>query len=121
MSTEVPPLTSPAAEDRTVAILSYVTLIGFIVAVVLHSGKKTALGAFHLRQTLGLLISGLVVGVGAGVLAFIPFLGPLAIMAIWAGFFVLWLLGLIAAINGEQKPMPVLGESYQKWFAGAFN
>jgi uncharacterized membrane protein len=55
------------------------------------------------------------------VLAFIPIIGPLTAMVIWAGLFVLWLMGLIAAINGQQKPMPVLGDNFQKWFAGAFN
>jgi uncharacterized membrane protein len=122
MSTEVSPNVPSASEDRTVAILSYITLIGFVIAVVLHSsGKKTALGAYHLRQTLGLLITGLVLGVAAGILALIPILGVLTTFVIWGGLFVLWLLGLIAAINGQQKPMPVLGENYQKWFAGAFN
>ena len=122
MSTEVSPNVPSASEDRTVAILSYITLIGFVIAVVLHSsGKKTALGASHLRQTLGLLITGLVLGVAAGILALIPILGVLTTFVIWGGLFVLWLLGLIAAINGQQKPMPVLGENYQKWFAGAFN
>lgn len=122
MSTEVSPNVPSASEDRTVAILSYITLIGFVIAVVLHSsGKKTALGAYHLRQTLGLLITGLVLGIAAGILALIPILGVLTTFVIWGGLFVLWLLGLIAAINGQQKPMPVLGENYQKWFAGAFN
>ena len=41
-------------------------------------------------------------------------------MAAWLGFFILWIMGLIAAVNGQQKPMPVVGEYYQKWFAGAF-
>jgi uncharacterized membrane protein len=122
MSTEVPPLASSASEDRTVAILSYITLIGFVVAVVLFStGKKTALGAYHLRQTLGLLVASVVLWMGAVVLAFIPIIGPLTAMVIWAGLFVRWLMGLIAAINGQQKPMPVLGDNFQKWFAGAFN
>jgi len=30
------------------------------------------------------------------------------------------LLGLVAAVNGQQKPIPVIGEHYQKWFATAF-
>ena len=36
-----PPAATPAAttEDRTVAILTYITLIGFIVAIVLHGSK----------------------------------------------------------------------------------
>lgn len=112
---------TPATEDRTVAIVSYLTIIGFIVAVVLHSsGKKTALGAFHLRQCLGILITGVVTSVAAFVLAFIPFLGWLAVFALWIGLLIIWITGLIAAANGQQKPAPILGESYQKWFAGAF-
>lgn len=81
MSTETPPPVSVPAEDRTVAILTYLTIIGFIIAIVIHSSKKTALGSFHLRQG----------------------------------------LGLIAAATGQQKPAPVLGAQYQKWFSGAFN
>jgi uncharacterized membrane protein len=123
MSTEpvsAPP-TDPVTEDRTVAILAYITLIGFIVAIVLHtSNKKTALGAFHLRQALGLLITSMVVAIGGMVLAFIPILGPLAVFVIWIGLLVMWLMGLIAAINGRQKPMPVLGQSFDQWFKGAF-
>jgi uncharacterized membrane protein len=113
---------TPGAEDRTVAIVSYLTLIGFIVAVVLHSsGKKTALGSFHLRQCLGILVTAVVAGVAAVALMFIPIIGWLASMAIYVGLLIIWITGLIAAANGQQKPAPLLGESYQKWFAGAFN
>jgi len=31
---------------------------------------------------------------------------------------VVWLLALIGAINGDMKPIPVIGEMFQKWFAG---
>jgi len=43
MSDPVTPPAAPAsaaAEDRTVAILTYVTLIGFIIAIVLHGNKR---------------------------------------------------------------------------------
>jgi len=121
MENTTPVPTAPdASEDKTVAILSYITLIGFIVAIVIHSNKKTKLGSFHLRQVLGLIISGFAFGVVAFVLAFIPIIGWLAIMLIWLGFFVLWLMGLIAAATGQMKPVPVLGESYQKWFSSTF-
>ncbi|TAG32029.1 MAG: hypothetical protein EAZ36_02685, partial [Verrucomicrobia bacterium] len=88
-------ITPSGAEDRTVAIVSYLTLIGFIVAVVLHSsGKKTALGAFHLRQCLGILITGVVGGMAAFILAFIPIVGWLIMMAIWVGLLAIWIMGL---------------------------
>jgi uncharacterized membrane protein len=125
MSDPVIPPAAPAStgEDRTVAILTYVTIIGFIIAIVMHNGKKTALGAFHLRQGLGLFLTGIVIWIPCMIIGFIPVVN-LSLVVVWPlifiGLFVLWLMGLIAAVNGQQKPMPVLGEHYQKWFAGAF-
>ena len=127
-TTPPPPVSSPAAappataaEDKTVAILSYITLIGFIAAIVIHSNKKTRLGAFHLRQTLGFFITAVVVGFGGVILAIIPILGILCLFAIWVGMFVFWVLGLISAVKGEMKPMPFVGPLYQKWLGTTFD
>ena len=110
----------PATEDKTVAILSYLTLIGFIVAIVLHGSKKTRLGTFHLRQSLGLLITAIACWVLNIILAFIPIIGWITIIIVWLGLFALWLMGLISAASGQTKPVPVLGEQYQKWFGSTF-
>lgn len=120
---DTPPPAVSATEDRTIAILAYITIIGFIIAIVMHSSKKTALGTYHLRQTLGLFITAVVVWIGCMILAFVPVVNLLMVVVgplVAIGLFVLWLLGLIAAVNGEQKPIPVVGAHYQKWFAGAF-
>lgn len=124
MSTpETPPVATAtaASEDHTVAILSYITPLGFIAAIIMHGNKKTALGSFHLRQALGLFLTGLVCWPVNMVLAFIPILGWLTIMAIFVSLVALWVIGLIAAASGQAKPVPVLGQHYQKWFANAFN
>ncbi len=117
---ETPP---PATEDRTVAILTYLTLIGFIIAIVMHGSKKTALGSFHLRQGLGLFITSLVIWIPGLIISFIPLVN-LAMILVWPlcglALVVLWIMGLLAAVNGQQKPMPVVGEFYQKRLAGAF-
>ena len=120
MTTETP-ATTPVVEDRTVAILSYITLIGFIVAIVIHSSKKTQLGAFHLRQVLGLIVCGVAFGLCAIVLAFIPILGWLAILAGWITMLVFVIMGFISAATGQKKPVPLIGEKFQIWFANAFN
>jgi len=115
--------TAPAGEDRTVAILAYITLIGFIIAIVMHSGKKTTLGAFHLRQILGLFITGLVLWLPGIIISLIPFVNFIMLLlwpAIGITLFVFWIMGLISAVNGQLKPLPVVGAHYQKWFAGAF-
>jgi uncharacterized membrane protein len=118
-STTPPPAAS--TEDKTAAIIAYLTLIGFIVAILIHNGKKTKLGAFHLRQVLGIFVTGLAVGVSQILLAFIPILGWLAILALWITMFIIWLMGLIAAIGGQMKPAPILGPYYQKWFGTTFD
>ena len=90
-------------------------------AIVLHGNKKTSLGTFHLRQALGLMISAVVCWVAVIILAFIPIIGWLTGVVLWLGLFVLWLMGFISAASGQKKPVPVLGEHFQKWFAGAFD
>ena len=104
-------------EDSTVAILSYITIIGFIVAIILHGNKKTALGSFHLRQALGLFITAFLGGI---VLAMIPVVGWMLLPFFWLAVLVLAILGVVAAASGQQKPLPVLGAKYQQWFSGAF-
>jgi uncharacterized membrane protein len=117
--TPVPP-TAPAGEDKTIAIISYLTIIGFIIAIVMHGSKKTQLGKFHLRQNLGLIVVGVALMIANIILAFIPIIGWLISLALSIGLLVLWVMGLISAINGQTKPLPVVGEKFQGWFGSAF-
>ena len=118
--TPITPTPAGAAEDKTVAILAYITLIGFIIAIVLHGQKKTALGAFHLRQMLGIFLTGVAAWIAVMMLMFVV-IGVFLAPVVWIMIFVLWIMGLIAAINGEQKPTLLLGKQYQEWFKGVFN
>lgn len=115
------PFNSATTDDKTTAIVSYLTLIGFVVAVIMHGAKKTRLGAYHLRQSLGLMLASIVVAFGGTVFAFVPFIGWMVSLAAWFGLFALWVMGLLAAISGEQKPVAVLGAHFQKWFGSAFD
>lgn len=92
---------------KLVAILSYITIIGWIIALILHQNNKTPLGGFHLRQALLLMIAGLVLG-------WIPMVG----MVVGLILFVFWILGLVSAIQGKQKELPLIGHYAQQWFQG---
>ncbi len=105
------------SEDNTVAVIAYITLIGWIIALIMHSNKKTALGAYHLRDMFGLILTSLVLWV----VSFIPFIGGIIYLLGVIFLFVLWLIGLINAVNKEMKPLPVIGDLFQRWFANMFN
>lgn len=95
------------ANDKTVAILSYITIIGWIIAIIMNSSNKTSLGSFHLRQALIIYLAGIVV-------SWIPFIGWILSIVL----FIFWIIGLVAAIQGKEKEVPIIGAWGQKWFKG---
>ncbi len=101
-------------EDKKIAIISYITIIGLIIAFVMNNDKKLPFARYHIRQSLGLAATGLALGI-VGV---IPFLGWIINLL---GIFVLlymWIMGLMNAINEKEKPAPILGKKYEEWFKG---
>lgn len=92
-------------DGKNIALIAHLTLIGWIIALVMNNNTKSEFGSFYIRQVLGLGLTGLV-------LSFIPILGWIVSL----GIFVLWIMSLISALNGEKKLAPVLGAYYQDWF-----
>jgi uncharacterized membrane protein len=122
LSTTPPPAAAAVGEDRTTAIVAYITLVGFIVAIILHGQKKTALGAYHLRQALGLCIVAIALWFCGMVLAVVTFgFGVVLMPLIGILMLVAVIMGIIAAANGEMKPNFLFGKMYEKWFRNAFN
>lgn len=109
-ATPPPPPAASVPDDKTTAIVAYLTNIGFLIAIMMHGKKKTAFGAYHLRQMAGLCLC----SIGCA----IPFLGWFIVLPF---LFVMWIMALISAINGQTKPVPVIGEMIQKWFGAAFD
>ena len=108
-------------DGKSIAIISYLTIIGWIIAFVMHSNNKSQLGAFHLRQSLFLMLTGFTTAIAQSLFFFIPLLGWLVSILLYLvllGLFVLWIIGLIAAINGEEKKVPILGDKAQQLLKG---
>lgn len=101
---------------RTVAILAYITLIGWIVAIVMHTNNpvKSKFAVFHLRQALGIymLALGIIIPIFLiiFILPFFVFLIPL----IQLGIIVLSILQIIQAINGKKQGIPLAGPFIDK-------
>lgn len=103
-------------EGKTYAIICYLTIVGWIIAFLLHSSDKTRLAAFHLRQSLGLMVLILAIYLINYPLVSILFFGGIASLVLNVALVVLWIIGLLSAIRAEEKPLPFLGEYFQKWF-----
>ena len=99
-------------DDKTKSIVAHLTLIGWIIALVMNQTEKGPNTSFYLRQMLGLTILSVV----AWLLVFTPV--PILSTILYIGIFILWILSLVGALSGEQKPLPVVGEMFQQWFKG---
>ena len=51
-------------EGKTMAIISYLTFIGTIIAYVMNNDKKNSFASFHIRQMIGLSIFSLINSLG---------------------------------------------------------
>ena len=88
---------------KAVAVICYLSIVGWIVALVLHGNNPTKLGAFHLRQSLGLLLS-------LVILTFIPVIGWVLSLPI----FILWTVGIYHAFHERQDTIPYIGNFFQE-------
>lgn len=114
--TEFTPEPRPVSMDdgKTMAIIAYITIFGLIIAFIMNNDKKNPFTAFHIRQSLGLGL----LGIALSVLSYIPFIGWIVSILGTIFLVVLWVMGLISAVNGEKKPVPILGEKFQEWLSG---
>lgn len=103
---------------KTRAIIAHITLIGWIIALVQNGSDKNEDASFYIRQMLGLIILSIGVQIVGFILAFIPILGWLCILAAWAAVVGAWIYSLVSAINGKKEPTPFIGGYFQQWFSG---
>lgn len=101
-------------QSRLISTVSYITIVGWVIALILRQNEnpKSELGLFHLRQSFGILI-----------LFFIASLAKIVLSAIalgWIGnaiglvVLILWLIGLIGAIQGRYTKIPFIGDWLQE-------
>jgi len=116
---------------KKVSVLAYLTIIGFIIALYINHNNKTKLGTYHLRQAIGLHCTSflflfmpffLIAGVGSDLLGIFTYLMTVILLVFVLGSISIYLIkiyvkAIIIANRGEMIPIPVLGNSYEKWFS----
>lgn len=98
-------------EGKMAAITSYIMFIGVLIAMSMNSEKRNPFASFHIRQSLGLSITFVSLG-----LIVSNFDSLIISAAMWLSVSVLWAFGIFSAIIGQTKPVPLLGNLFQKAF-----
>lgn len=98
-------------EGKTAAITSYILGIGVFIAMSMNAEDKNPYASFHIRQGLGITLTFISLG-----LIISNFDSMMISAPMWIFVSVLWSYGIFSAIKGDTKPMPLVGNLYQKWF-----
>jgi len=98
-------------EGKTAAITSYILIVGVLIAMSMNSENKNTFASFHIRQSLGISITFISLGLIVN-----NFDSLMISASMWLFVSVLWAYGIFSAINGEMKPLPLLGRFFQKAF-----
>ncbi|CAM4262086.1 DUF4870 domain-containing protein [Zobellia nedashkovskayae] len=95
-------------EGKTTAIISYVTLIGTLIAYFMNKKNNNEFVKFHIGQALRAWITGLIVTFIAKVLIMFTGIGLLGYFQ-YAGL-VLAIIGGLNAMNGKVEKIPLVGD-----------
>ncbi|MFZ4931076.1 DUF4870 domain-containing protein [Chryseobacterium sp. Mn2064] len=102
-------------DNKTLSIVSYITIFGWLISFVMGKDKPNSLLKYHLKQSLGLVIFSILLSIVLNILLMILNIGLLGIL----GFIplVLMIIGIINAANEVEKPLPLIGKMVEDKFS----
>ena len=99
-------------EGKTLAFVSYLTIIGTLIAFFMNQDRRNAFISFHIRQALGLWLLEMALGYVIG-----GFDNWMITISFWTFFGILFIYGALGALTGRLNSVPLLGSLFQKLFA----
>jgi uncharacterized membrane protein len=100
------PISADAEKNKAMAIVGYIIPILFFIPLV-SEAKNSPFAKFHANQQLNLLLAAIAVNVVGTI---IPILGWFIILPLGTILiFVLAIMGIINAVKGEMKKLPIIG------------
>ena len=91
--------------SRTVAVVSYITWIGWIIAFLIRD-RRDAFAAHHLNQALMINL----LKIAGGLCVMIPHIGEELSGIVGIAAFILIIMGIYRVVNWRTDPLPVIGE-----------
>ncbi len=103
--------------DNAASGLAYVTIIPAIIFLLVPPYNKNSTVRFHAWQSIFLAIAWVAADIVLIILGRMPFIGLINLL-LWPvvalGFFILWVIVLIKAFNGQKFKIPFIGDLAEK-------
>src|SRR5690554_3717644 len=99
-------------DNKTISIISYITIVGWLIAYLVGKDNLDAFSKYHLRQSLGLAIVGIVLNI----ITISIFFLLMIVKLIGLPLLILFIIDIINAVNGQMKPLPVIGKFFEDEF-----
>lgn len=96
-------------ENKVMAVLAYIWIL---VLIPILAAPNSKFAKYHANQGLILLIFGVVGGIVGGLLGLIPYVGWVFGTLIGIADLIFMVLGIVNAVNGEEKPLPLIGNLF---------
>jgi uncharacterized membrane protein len=104
-------MTNRQPKDQNAAMISYLTIIGALIAMSMNSHEKNTFARFHIRQAFGIHLLYIVT-----VLVVKDYLDAISYGFILLFYLFLWGHGFWNAIQSKMTLTPFIGSYFQKWF-----
>ena len=96
------------SDSKTFALLGIlIPLFGYIIVSLARKDDRYAM--HYAKQGLILFIACIIAWAAAGILGWIPIIGELLGVMLYLVLTILWILGIIYSLSGEEKDVPILG------------
>ncbi len=98
--------------DNGAGALAYVTIVPAILFLVLPPYNQSSYVRFHAWQSVFFNVAAVALYIVLGILGRIPLLGLLVIpvmLVVFLGLFILWLVAVLKAVNGQRFKIPIIG------------
>ncbi len=106
-----------AASDNMIGMLAYFTFIPALIFILIEPYNRNRFIRFHAFQSLFFNLAWFVLWFGLRIIVHIPFFGWITVFLwplVWLAGFIVWLILVIKANQGQMYKMPVIGDMAEK-------
>jgi len=95
---------------KTISIISYLTIVGWLISfVVYYNGGRSTFAQYHLKQSFGLGVLGVILSTFfIPIISIDPIISTL-VAILGFGILIVLIFGIVNAVNQKRKPIPIIG------------